>query len=122
MKFLLDYHISPRVIPAFQRIGGKSGIVAMRDWHGGAFIQQHGESDLPWLRIAGREGWVIVTDDRNSLLGELASLYEEGGALPGFAVVGSAHQADIGWIARRLLKVEETFAGQKPAHIQVFLS
>jgi hypothetical protein len=35
MKFLLDYHISPRVIAAFQRFSGKSEIVAMRDWHGG---------------------------------------------------------------------------------------
>src|SRR5437764_3414568 len=105
MKFLLDNHISPKVSRAFARLGGKAEILHMRDWHGGDYVAQHGLSDLPWLRVAGREGWVIVTADRNTLLGELALLYQEGGALPEFAIVGTEHQADIGWIARQLRKL-----------------
>ena len=93
----------------------------MRDWHSGNYAAQHGQSDLPWLRVAGMEGWIIVTGDRNTLLGELATLYEEGGTLPGFAVVGSEHQADIGWIARRLLKLVKEFSKVEPANVQVFL-
>jgi hypothetical protein len=121
MRFLLDYHISPRVAGAFKRMGGKAEVLPMRDWHGGACVQQHGESDLPWLRVAGREGWVVVTDDRNTLLGELALLWEEGGALPGIAVVGSEHQADIGWIADRLMELEKRLAHEEPGNVQVFL-
>ena len=121
MKFLLDYHISPRVIAAFARLAGKSELVHLRDWHGGAYIEQHGESDLPWLRVAGREAWIVVTGDRNTLLGELTMLADEGGELPGFALVGSEHLADIGWIARRLLELEKKCAREKPSNIQVFL-
>jgi predicted nuclease of predicted toxin-antitoxin system len=121
MKFLLDYHISPRVAPAFKRMAGKSEVTHMRDWHGGAYVRQHGGSDLPWLRAAGREGWIIVTGDCNTLLGELAILYGEGGELPGFAVVGSEHLADIAWIARRLFELEDRLAKQRPPNVQVFL-
>ncbi len=121
MKCLLDYHISPRVIAAFSRIRGNSELVHLRDWHGGAYVRQHGESDLPWLRVAGREGWIIVTGDVKTLLGELALLYEEGGTMPGIAVVGSDHLADIGWIARKLGELEKRFASAKAANVQVFL-
>ena len=121
MKFLLDHHISPKVIGAFARLGGKAEIVHMQDWHGGAYIAQHGQSDLPWLRVAGEEGRVIITDDRNTLLGELVLLYQERRALPGVAVVGTEHQADIGWIARQLRRLEDRFSGTEPANIQVFL-
>lgn len=121
MRFLLDYHVSPQVVRALARLGGKAEVLHMKDWHGGAYVRQYGESDLPWLRVAGREGWVIVTDDRNTLLGELALLFEEGGPLPGVAVIGSEHRSDVGWIARRLLRVEAAFAGEKPANVQVFL-
>jgi len=121
MKCLLDYHISPRVIAAFERMGGKSELIHMRDWHGGAYIRQHGEGDLPWLRVAGREGWVIVTGDVNSLLGELALLSDEGGPMPGFAVVASEHLADIGWISRRLLVLEKNFGRAKAANVEVVL-
>ena len=121
MKCLLDYHISPRVIGAFHRIGGKSELVHMRDWHGGAYIQQHGEGDLPWLRVAGHESWIIVTGEVNTLLGELALLYQEGSTMPGFAVVGSDHLADIGWIARRLAELEGRFAQEKAGNVQVYL-
>lgn len=121
MKFLLDHHVSPQVGRAFARLGGKAQVLHLRDWHGGAHVQQHGESDLPWLRVAGREGWVIVTDDRNTLLGEMALLFEEGGPLPGVAVIGAEHRTDIGWLARQLLKVETSCAGKKPANVQVFL-
>ena len=121
MRFLLDAHISPQVARTFAELGGKAEVVHMRDWHGGIFVAQHGQSDLPWLRVAGKEGWIIVTNDRNTLLGELAALYEEGGVLPGFAVVGSEHQADIGWIARQLAKLEKAFSGIELANVQVFL-
>jgi PIN domain-containing protein len=121
MKCLLDYHISPRVIAAFDRLGGKSELVHLRDWHGGSYIRQHGQGDLPWLRVAGREGWIIVTADVNTLLGELVLLYQEGGAIPGFAVVGSGYLADIGWIARQLVDVERKFARAKAGNVQVFL-
>ena len=121
MKCLLDYHISPRVMAAFEGLGGKSELVHMRDWHGGAYIRHHGEGDLPWLRVAGREGWIIVTGDVNTLLGELAVLSEEGGTMPGFAVVASEHLADIGWIARKLVDLEKKFARAKAGNVQVFL-
>jgi hypothetical protein len=121
MKCLLDYHISPRVIAAFERMDGESEVVHMRDWHGSDYIRQHGEGDLPWLRIAGREGWIIITGDVNTLLGELALLYDEGGTMPGFAVVGSEHLADIGWIARKLVDLEKKFAHTKAGNVQVFL-
>jgi hypothetical protein len=84
-------------------------------------VHQHGESDLPWLRVARGEGWVIVTGDRNTLLGELALLAEEGAALPGFAVVGSERLADIGWVARKLVELETKFAHEKAGNVQVFL-
>ena len=121
MKCLLDYHISPRVIAALKRIGGKSELVHMRDWHGGAYVRQHGEGDLPWLRVAGREGWIIVTGDVNTLLGELVSLCDEGGPMPGFAVVASERLADIGWIARKLAAMEKKFVRVKACNVQVFL-
>ncbi len=121
MKFLLDYHVSPRVVEAFRRIGGRSEVVHMAHWHGADYVQQHGSGDLPWLRVAGQEEWVVVTGDRNTLLGELFLLHEEGGQLPGFAAIDSEHLADIGWIARRLAEVEKRFAREKPANVQVFL-
>jgi predicted nuclease of predicted toxin-antitoxin system len=121
MRFLLDAHISPQVAGTFAGIGGKAEVVHLRDWHGGTYVAQHGQSDLPWLRVAGKEGWIVVTNDRNTLLGELALLYQEGGDLPGFAVVGSEHQADIGWIARQLAKLEKAFSRVEPANVQVFL-
>jgi hypothetical protein len=120
MKLLLDYHISPRVKAAFARLGGKSELGHMRDWHGGACVEQHGVSDLPWLRVAGREGWVIVTGDRNTLLGELAILAEEGGEMPGFAVGIAERLADIGWIARKLVELEQKRAREQPSGVQVF--
>lgn len=121
MKFLLDYHISPRVIAAFERLAGKSQLVHLRDWHGGAYVEQYGESDLPWLRVAWTEGWIIVTGDRNTLLGELALLSDEGGHMPGFAVVSAERLADIGWVARKLAELEKKFSREKAANVQVFL-
>jgi PIN like domain len=121
MKFLLDHPISPNVARAFARLRGRSEVVHMRDWHGGKYIAQHGESDLPWLRVAGREALVIITGDRRTLLCELALLHEQGGVLPGFAIVGAEHQADVGWSARRLLKLENRFSGGPASNIQVFL-
>ena len=105
MKCLLDYHISPRVIAALKRIGGKSELVHMRDWHGGAYVRQHGEGDLPWLRVAGREGWIIVTGDVNTLLGELVSLCDEGGPMPGFAVVASEQRSIVNGALRGVLVI-----------------
>jgi hypothetical protein len=121
MRFLLDHHVSPQVGPAFARLGGRGPVTAMRDWHGGSYVAQHGESDLPWLRIAGREAWIIVHNDRNTLLRDLALLALEGAELPGFAVIDQEHLADIGWIARRLVELERRCAGEKPANIQLFL-
>jgi len=121
MKFLLDAHVSPHVGRAFAELGGKAKVVHMRDWHSGNYVAQHGQSDLPWLRVAGSERWIIVTNDRNTLLGELRALSREGVALPGFAVVASEHQADVGWIARQLLKLEKEFLRTEPANVQVFL-
>lgn len=93
----------------------------MRDWHGGIYVRQHGEGDLPWLRAAGREQWIIVTGDRNTLLSDLALLNEEGGELPGFAAVNPEHLADIGWIARKLAALEKACAKQRACNVQVFL-
>ena len=70
---------------------------------------------------AGREGWIIVTRDVNTLLGELVSLCDEGAPMPGFAVVASERLADIGWIARKLAAMEKKFVRVKACNVQVFL-
>ena len=121
MKFLLDAHVSPAVVRALAGLGSRAEAPPIRDWHGGAFVAQHGESDLPWLREAGREGWVIVHDDRHTLLRDFARLAEEGGPLPGFAVIGKERRADVGWIARRLAELERRCRDEKPGNIQIFL-
>jgi len=64
---------------------------------------------------------VIVHDDRNTLLRDLARLAEEGGPLPGFAAIGKEHRADVGWIARRLTELERRCRNEKPGNIQIFL-
>jgi hypothetical protein len=55
------------------------------------------------------------------LLRDFALLAREGGDLPGFAVVGHEHRADVGWIARRLLELERRCGREKPGNVQVFL-
>jgi hypothetical protein len=76
---------------------------------------------LPWLRVAGREGWIVVTGDRHTLLGELVLLVKEGQPSPGFAIVGAERLADIGWISRKLAQLESRLSDQRAADIQVFL-
>lgn len=56
MKFLLDAHISPAVAEAVAQLGSRATVLPIQEWHGGAYVAQHGESDLPWLRVAGQEG------------------------------------------------------------------
>ena len=121
MKFLLDAHISPSVAAAMAQLGSRAVVLPIQNWHEGMYVAQHGESDLPWLRMAGREGWIIVHDDRNTLLRDCALLAREGCEMPGFAVVGHAHRADVGWIARRLVELERRCAKEKPGNVQVFL-
>jgi hypothetical protein len=74
-----------------------------------------------WLRLAGREQWIVVTGERNTLLSDLALLSEESGEIPGFAAIDHDHLADIGWIARKLRALEKTLGGEKARNVQVFL-
>lgn len=121
MKFLLDHNISPKVAAAFARLGGKSEILALRDWHGGRYLVQHGQGDKPWLQVAGTEGWVIVHNDPNSLLSDLAVMAAERRRCPGFAVVGK-RVADVGWIARQLASLESRIGPKEPPqNVQIWL-
>ena len=59
--------------------------------------------------------------DAHISLRDYALLAGEGCELPGFAVVGHAHRADVGWIARRLVELERRCGKEKPGNVQVFL-
>lgn len=121
MKLLIDANLSEDLLASFRRLGGRAEILHLRQWHGGSLVDQHNQSDVPWLRLAGGEKWVVVTDDRNTLLGDLGLLSRQGGPNPGVAIVPKGRQRDIGWIARKLLLLEAECKGLSASEIQRWL-
>ena len=57
MKLLIDANLSPDVMDAFTRAGGRAEIVHLRDWSGGKFVNQHGQRAVIRL-VALRRGAV----------------------------------------------------------------
>ena len=108
MKLLLDEHIAPAVARGLSGAGTAGGadivVAALRDWHGGAYLEA---SDTLLLQAALADGWTLVTYDLRTIPLLFKEWGEQGIAHGGVILVDerSIAQNDIGGLIRALARL-----------------
>ena len=108
LRFLLDEHISPHVVPAVTTLRQEVDVVIMGAWQGGTHI---GQDDASIIAAAYEEGLALVTFDQATIPLLLVDRGARGVPHAGviFASTRTIPANDIGGIAHALVRVWDEF-------------
>ncbi|HKV84745.1 MAG TPA: DUF5615 family PIN-like protein [Ktedonobacterales bacterium] len=119
MKLLLDEHVAVAVARGLDAVGCES--VALRDWHGGGYLET---ADDVILRAAYMQAYTLVTYDLRTLPPLLKQWSEQGIAHGGVVFVDQRTIApnDIGGLIRGLRRLVEEHGDDEWTCRVMFLS
>lgn len=113
LRFLLDEHVPEAVIAAAQALEPTIDIVRMQD------VGLRSRPDRELIAWATREDRLIVSHDKNSLIGDAYSQLADGTPFPG--VVAYSDKSSIGKLAEDMVMVALMHTTEQ-AENQVFYS
>jgi hypothetical protein len=102
LRLVTDSHVPPAIAKSARRVASLD-ITALRDWHGGLYLN---ESDARLLSLAWEDKVTLVTYDVNSFPLTVKERLEAGLSHAGMIYVSARFRPnDIGGIARGLVQL-----------------
>jgi hypothetical protein len=119
MRLLLDAHVDPDVAAGLRRVRAVE-VLALRDWHDGAYRDV---DDVLLLRAAHAEGWTLLTFDQKTIAPMAVEWAERGESHSGliFADDRTLAQNDVGGTVRALTRLLDAFGDISWENRQVYL-
>lgn len=121
MRLLLDAHISPAVVKVLSAAVAGADVIALRDWHDGAYLQL---DDDVILRAAHSEMRTLVTYDLRTIPPLLKLWAEQGIAHGGVVLVDERTVVanDVGGLVRALTRLMDRLGDAAWENRIVYLS